>query len=108
MIGKVPRNLSQQGNKFFSFTKYFYIIDVISSVSFKSSKVQVLEISKKQPEEKHPKKIIFSFIFMTISDYTFENQFHKFYNFVSFKSSNSKGRRQVLKISEKTSWKTKL
>ena len=33
MIGKVPRNLSQQGNKF-SFTKYFYIIDVISLVSF--------------------------------------------------------------------------
>jgi len=57
----------------------------------------VLEISKKQPEEKHPKKIIFSLIFMTISDYTFENQFHKFYNFVSFKSSNSKARRQVLK-----------
>ena len=57
----------------------------------------MLEISQKQPEEKHPKKIIFSFIFMTISDYTFENQFHKFYNFVSFKSSNSKGRRQVFK-----------
>ena len=33
-IGNVPRNLSQQGNKFFSFTKYFYIIDVISLVSF--------------------------------------------------------------------------
>ena len=51
----------------FSFTKYFYIIDVISLVSFKSSKVQVFEISKKQPE-KHPKKIIFSLIFMTISE----------------------------------------